>query len=119
MLHGVWAAALLGALVKTVWIAPPKWASAAIYVGVGSSALVFLPQVVLAIGEAATGLMLLGGALYITGAIVYGLQRPDPLPDVFGYHEIFHAFVVAAAAVHFAAIALYVLPDAGVGPAAG
>ena len=51
----------------------------------------------------------LGGARYIAGAIVYGLQRPDPLPDVFGYHEIFHAFVVTAATVHFVTLALYVV----------
>ena len=112
VLIGIWGAALVGAFVKTVWIAPPKWASAAVYVGVGCAGLVFAPQVALAIGGPATGLMLLGGALYIAGAIVYGLQRPDPLPEVFGYHEIFHAFVVAAAAVHFAAIALYVVPGA-------
>jgi hemolysin III len=48
--------------------------------------------------------------LYVAGAVVYGLQRPDPLPEVFGYHEIFHAFVVAAATVHFVAIALYIVP---------
>ena len=112
VLVGVWGAAFVGASLKTIWFEPPKWASAAIYVGVGSVALVFLPQVVAAIGEEATALMLLGGGLYIAGAIVYGLQRPDPVPDVFGYHEIFHAFVVAAAAVHFATIALFVVPGA-------
>jgi hemolysin III len=109
VLVGVWGAALLGAVLKTVWIDPPKWASAAVYVGVGSVALIFLPQVVAAIGNTAAMLMGLGGALYIAGAIVYGFQRPDPLPDVFGYHEIFHAFVVAAATVHFVTLALYVV----------
>jgi hemolysin III len=110
VLSGVWGAALLGAVLKTIWIDPPKWASAAIYVGVGSVALAFLPQVVAAIGDTATALMMLGGGLYVAGAIVYGLQRPDPLPEFFGYHEIFHACVVAAAAVHFTTIALYVVP---------
>ena len=51
-----------------------------------------------------------GGALYATGAIVYAAQRPDPRPAVFGYHEIFHVLVIAAAASHFAAIALYAVP---------
>ena len=110
VLSAVWGAALCGGILKTVWVAPPKWASAAIYVGVGSVALLFLPQVVAAIGVPATALMLLGGVLYIAGAIVYGLQRPDPIPEVFGYHEMFHAFVVAAAAVHFVAIAVYIIP---------
>jgi hemolysin III len=55
--------------------------------------------------------MLLGGVLYVAGAVVYGLQWPDPKPTVFGYHEMFHAFVIAAATVHFVAIAVYILPD--------
>ena len=106
----VWGTVLIGGIVKTVWSEPPKWASAAIYVTVGSVAVFFLPQVVAAIGSAATALMLLGGVLYGCGAVVYGLQRPDPIPDVFGYHEIFHLFVLAGAAVHFATIAVYVIP---------
>jgi hemolysin III len=51
-----------------------------------------------------------GGLLYMIGALVYALQRPDPLPQVFGYHEIFHALVLVAATVHFVAVAVYVLP---------
>jgi hemolysin III len=53
-----------------------------------------------------------GGLLYTAGAVVYALQRPDPSPRVFGYHEVFHALVIAAAAAHFAAIAFYALPAA-------
>jgi hemolysin III len=110
VLSGVWGAALFGGLVKTIWVAPPKWASAAIYVGMGSAALLFLPHVVAAIGTPATALMALGGALYIAGAIAYGLQWPDPIPAVFGYHEIFHGFVIAGAVVHFVTIAVFVVP---------
>ncbi|MBI4571292.1 MAG: hemolysin III family protein, partial [Chloroflexi bacterium] len=54
-------------------------------------------------------LLVLGGALYTVGGIIYALQRPDPWPRVFGYHEIFHAFVVAGSAVHYAAIIIYVV----------
>jgi hemolysin III len=54
--------------------------------------------------------MILGGAFYVAGAIVYGLQWPDPHPAVFGYHEIFHALVIAGAAVHFVTLAVYVIP---------
>jgi hemolysin III len=56
-------------------------------------------------------LIALGGALYAAGAIVYAVERPDPRPAVFGYHEIFHVLVIAAAAAHFAAVALYALPS--------
>ncbi len=111
VLTGVWGAALMGGVVKALWKDPPKWASAAIYVGVGSMAVAFLPEVVAAIGATATALMLAGGILYVAGAVVYGLQRPDPLPEVFGYHEIFHALVVAAATVHFVTIAFYIIPE--------
>lgn len=113
VLTGVWGAALVGGIVKTIWSEPPKWASAAIFVVVGSAAVLFLPRVVAAIGVPATAWMLVGGALYVAGAVVYGLQRPDPVPTVFGYHEIFHAFVIAGAAVHFATIAIYVVPRPG------
>jgi hemolysin III len=110
VLAAVWGAAGVGGVVKTIWREPPKWVSAAIFVCVGSAALLFLPQVATAIGLPATLLMLLGGGLYIAGAVVYGLQRPDPVPAVFGYHEVFHLFVLAGAAVHFATIAFYVIP---------
>jgi len=71
-----------------------------------------MPQVVERVGIAALVLLAAGGVLYSAGALVYALQRPDPHPAVFGYHEIFHACVVAAAALHFAAIAAYVVPIA-------
>ena len=110
VLAAVWGTAFFGGVLKTLWIDAPKWASAAIFVSFGSVAVLFLPQVVAAIGVPATALMLLGGALYVAGAIVYGLQRPDPIPAVFGYHEMFHAFVIAGAAVHFVTIAVYIIP---------
>ena len=68
------------------------------------------PAIVVEAGIVAGVLIAVGGALYATGAIVYAAQRPDPSPAVFGYHEIFHVLVIAAAAVHFAAVALYALP---------
>jgi hemolysin III len=65
LLAGLWGGVLLGGILKTLWRAPPKWASAAVFVGFGSVAVLFLPQVAAAIGLAATALMLLGGALYV------------------------------------------------------
>jgi hemolysin III len=111
-LAGLWGGVLLGGVLKTVWFDPPKWASAAIFVGFGSMALLVAPQVAAAIGVPATALMILGSVFYVAGAVVYGIQRPDPIPAVFGYHEVSHAFVIAGAAAHFAAIALYIIPDA-------
>ena len=61
-------------------------------------------------GVGAVLLLAAGGLLYSAGAVVYALRRPDPRPKVFGYHEIFHVLVIAAAAAHYAAIAGYALP---------
>ena len=70
------------------------------------------PAIVSEAGIVAGVLIAGGGALYASGAIIYAAQRPDPSPAVFGYHEIFHVLVIAAAAAHFAAIALFALPTA-------
>jgi hemolysin III len=109
VLIGIWTTVLFGGALKTIWAAPPKWVSAAIFVSVASVALLFLPDVIEGIGTTATALLLLGGLFYTMGATAYGLQWPDPFPETFGYHEIFHAFVIAGAAVHFGAIARYVV----------
>ena len=110
LLPVVWIGALAGILLHVVWIDAPKWLSALVYVIVGWSGLLGFPHLVERLGWTATGLMGLGGALYSAGAVVYALRRPNPAPGVFGYHEVFHAFVVAAACTHYAVVAVYVLP---------
>lgn len=110
LLIAVWGGALAGTIVELVWTSSPKWVSAAVYVAVGLIGAVGFPAIVAETGLVAGLLIAGGGALYITGAIVYAAQRPDPSPAVFGYHEIFHVLVIAAAAAHFAAVALFALP---------
>lgn len=109
----VWAGAIAGAIVETIWIDHPKWVAALIYVSLGSVAAVAFPQLWLDMGVTGTLLVAGGGLLYMAGAIVYATQRPDPNPRVFGYHEIFHALVIVAAAAHFSAIAFFALPSSG------
>src|SRR5207249_5290820 len=99
-------------LLHVLWIDAPKWLSAAVYVVLGWSGIAAVPDLVSQVGWAPTALLGLGGALYSAGAAVYACRRPDPAPDVFGYHEVFHALVVAAAVSHYAMVALYVLPRA-------
>jgi hemolysin III len=108
----VWLGALAGALVEMVWIEHPKWVAALIYMSLGWVAAVAFPQLWKDMGAPGTLLVAVGGLLYTAGAIVYALQRPNPDPRVFGYHEIFHLLVIAAAAAHFAAIAFFALPEA-------
>jgi hemolysin III len=108
----VWAGALAGIVLKLLWIDAPKWLIAVIYVALGWVAVAAFPDMLDELGVAPTGMVAVGGLLYTAGAVVYALRRPDPAPEVFGYHEIFHALVIAAAALQYAVIAFFVLPDA-------
>jgi hemolysin III len=106
----VWAAALGGIVLKLAWIDAPKWLVALIYVAIGWVALAAFPQLLDKLGVTATAMVAAGGLLYTVGAVVYARKRPDPSPTVFGYHEIFHALVILAAALQYAVVAFWVLP---------
>lgn len=110
VLIAVWTGAAAGIVVETIWLDAPKWVSVVVYVTVGLLGAIAVPAIVSEAGIGAGALIALGGVLYVIGAVVYARQRPDPSPAVFGYHEIFHVLVVAAAASHFAAIAIYAGP---------
>src|SRR5437763_7859798 len=94
----VWSAAAAGIVLKLVWIDAPKSLVAIIYVALGWVAVAAFPQLIEHLGITATALVAAGGVLYTVGAVVYALRRPDPVPAVFGYHEVFHALVIVAAA---------------------
>ena len=108
----VWAGAVSGIVMKLVWIDAPKWVVALVYVMLGWVAVAASPDLVEELGLTGTGLIVAGGALYTAGAVVYALKRPDPVPAVFGYHEMFHLLVIVAAALQYAVVAFYVLPGA-------
>jgi hemolysin III len=108
----VWIGAVAGAIVETIWIDHPKWVAALIYISLGWVAVAAFPELWSEMGVAGTLLVAAGGLLYTAGAVVYATQRPNPSPAVFGYHEVFHLFVLAAAAAHFAAVAFFALPAA-------
>jgi hemolysin III len=110
LLIAVWAGAAAGIVVELIWIEAPKWATTIVYLSVGWIGVLGFPGIVLRAGVGAGALIATGGALHTIGAIVYARQRPDPNPAVFGYHEVFHLLVIAAAAAHFAAVAIYALP---------
>jgi hemolysin III len=110
ILVAVWAGALAGVVLSLAWIGAPKWLWAMLYVGLGWILLAAMPELAAAVGIGGLTLVALGGVLYTLGAVVYSLQRPDPAPAVFGYHEVFHALVIIAAALQFAVIAFWVLP---------
>jgi hemolysin III len=108
----VWAGALAGIVLKLVWIDAPKPLVAVLYVVLGWVAVAAFPDLLDKLGVTNTVLVAAGGLLYTAGAVVYALGRPNPAPTVFGYHEIFHALVIAAAALQYAVIAFFVVPGA-------
>ena len=110
VLVSVWGGALLGVVFSLAWIDAPRVAVALAYIGIGWVILIALPEVFDETGVAPAALFLAGGLLYTAGAVVYARRRPDPWPRVFGFHEFFHALVIAAAALHFVAMAGWVIP---------
>jgi hemolysin III len=105
----VWSGAALGIAVNLVWIELPKWVGSLAYLCVGWIGVIALPQLFSKLGVAAAVLVVVGGGLYTLGAIVYSVRWPDPSPAIFGFHEVFHTFVIAAAATQFVAMSLVVL----------
>ena len=105
----VWGGALAAIVLKLAWVDAPTWVAAAIAVALGWIGVVALPQLWDTAGIAGLLLLATGGVLYTGGAVVYARGRPDPYPAVFGYHELFHALVIAAAACQYVAVAGFVL----------
>jgi hemolysin III len=109
----VWGGAAVGITLRQVWLDAPKWVIALPYVVVGWAAVAVLPQLYRALGTTGFALLLAGGLAYSAGAVVYALKKPNPVPGVFGYHEVFHACTIVGAVLHFIVIAWFVLPLAG------
>lgn len=109
MLSVIWSLAALGALLKIVRPDAPRWLGVGLYMALGWIGIIPVVQVVSSLAPPAILLMILGGAMYSIGGVVYARRRPDPWPRVFGYHEVFHAFVIAGSAIHFAVVATWVV----------
>jgi len=98
-----------GFLMTMFWVSAPKWLRSLVYLAAGWSGVPAAGSLADALGGWAVGLLIGGGVLYSVGAAFYGLRRPNPWPGRFGYHELFHAMVIAAAAAHFAVVAFFVI----------
>jgi hemolysin III len=109
LLMMVWGAAGLGVLQTILWVQAPKPLAAALYVLMGWLLLPYAGAVWHSLGAAGVGLIGLGGLFYTAGAVIYAVRRPDPLPTVFGYHEIFHVLVILASVCHFIAVTSLVM----------
>jgi hemolysin III len=106
MLALVWTVAAAGVAVRMVWLDGPPGAVGSVYIVTGWMAVAYLPGFVRALSPLEIGLLVAGGVLYTVGAVVFALKRPNPWPSTFGYHEVFHAFVVVAAFCHWLSIYL-------------
>jgi hemolysin III len=106
----IWGLALCGILLKLIWMDAPRRLSVALYLGMGWVAVIAAPALFRAVPTGGMAWVLAGALVYSAGALVYGLQRPNLLPGVFGFHELWHLFVMAGSACHFWAVLRYIAP---------
>lgn len=111
LLWVVWAGAVAGVVFRVFWVGAPRWLYTVVYVALGWVAVFYLVPFWRDGGPVIVLLIAAGGVLYTLGAVVYGTKRPDPSPRWFGFHEVFHAFTVAAFAAHWTAALLAVLAE--------
>ena len=91
---------------RVLWIGAPRWLYVPVYLAMGWSAAFWIPEFNAVGGPAVVTLVIVGGVLYVLGALAYAFRRPDPAPRWFGFHEVFHSFTVLAFATHFVGISL-------------
>jgi hemolysin III len=109
VLLSVWGGAAIGVVLELRWIHAPRWVSAVAYLAVGWIGIIALPELFPALGVAVAVLLIVGAGLYTIGAVAYATSWPDPFPSTFGFHEVFHVLVIAAAVTQFVAVSLVVL----------
>lgn len=106
----IWTLAFIGIVIKLVWINVPRWLSTSFYLGMGWLGIVMFPSLIHYINIDAIYWIALGGFFYTVGAVIYALKKPDPFPKVFGFHEIWHIFVLLGSFCHFWSIYMYLTP---------
>ena len=104
VLVGVWAAALAGVCLKLTWPTAPRWVGVPLYIGLGWVAVFILTDILHIAGVTSLVLLAVGGVLYTVGGVAYAVKWPNPVPGVFGYHEVFHAMTIVAAICHYIAV---------------
>ena len=108
LLIAVWAIALIGVVQKLVWMRAPRWFSTALYLGMGWAAIIVARPLLQTVPLGFLMWIIVGGLFYSVGAVVYATKRPNPVPGVFGFHEIWHLFVMAGSFSHYWAVLEYI-----------
>ena len=113
MLFAVWGCAVLGVVFRVFWVNAPRWLYLGFYLGLGWGALAVIPGFVsgarelgVGVGTAVMVLIAAGGLLYTIGGVVYGFKRPNPWPQWFGFHEVFHTFTILAFVSHYVGVSV-------------
>ncbi len=101
LLLTMWSASAIGILQCLYWTHAPKWVSAVLYIVVGWISVAYFSEIEAALGLARMIFLCTGGLVYSVGAVIYALKRPNPVPGIFGYHEVFHVLVIIGALLHF------------------
>jgi hemolysin III len=104
----IWGGALAGVVFRVIWVRAPRWLYTGLYIALGWTAIFYVVPFWRTGGVLIGTLIALGGLLYTAGGVIYATKRPNPSPRWFGFHEVFHAFTLAAFTSHFAAVALAV-----------
>jgi hemolysin III len=106
----IWTLALCGIVLKLQWMDAPRWLTVGVYLAMGWLAVIAASAIFQAIPSGGIAWILIGGLVYSAGALIYGLKRPNLVPGIFGFHELWHLFVMAGSACHFWAILRYITP---------
>ncbi|HKJ32263.1 MAG TPA: hemolysin III family protein [Balneolales bacterium] len=106
----VWALAFTGIIFKIVWFNAPRWLSTIFYLGMGWLAIIMFPDLLHNFSIDGMYWIGLGGLAYTVGAVIYAIKKPDPIPKVFGFHEIWHIFVLVGSFCHFWSVYEYLIP---------
>jgi hemolysin III len=105
----VWGGAAVAIVLRFAWVGAPRWVAAVLGIALGWAGVAAMPQLAQHAGTAAVALLAAGGLAYTLGAVVYASRRPNPLPRVFGFHEVFHALTIVALTCQYVAIAFFVV----------
>ncbi len=106
----IWLLAVLGVSLSIFTLKLPRWVTASLYISMGWVAILALPAFLAILHWTAVAMLTLGGILYTIGAVIYAQKRPDPFPKVFGFHEVFHLFVIAGGVAFAACVWIWALP---------
>ena len=106
----IWSMALVGVVVKIFVIRAPRWVTAGIYLGMGWLSIFFVREILRTMPVNAIAWLVIGGLLFTLGSVVYVTKKPDPWPGIFGFHEIWHIFVILGCLAHFILIAVFIAP---------